>query len=144
MKNQTKIKKVNWITLAIVLIVNIVSAVLTVYDLNNQTPSAFGDEEQSRVEFRWGMLHTMFFLVVLMLASILLAGWKRLFPFNAPLAIILTGFCYQLFFLTFIVGWVGMQGTLGMLVSFFIGMNLCIAYTVSMLSERRNAAKTKN
>lgn len=142
MNNKAKIKKVNWVVFTIVLLVSIISAVMTVFDLTAQTASAF-DAEQSRLAFGWGMLHTIFFLVVLILVTLLIAGWKRLFPFNAPLAIILTGFCYQLFFLTFTVGWIAMQGTLGMLVSFFIGMALIIAYAVSLLFERRRTIVTK-
>src|SRR5690606_17065024 len=66
---------------------------------------------------------------------------KRLFPFNVPIAIILVGFCYMLFFLTFTIGWIGALGMFGFLIAFLIGVVLMISYAVSNRRERR---KTMN
>lgn len=71
----------------------------------------------------------------------LLQNWKRLFPFNVPIAIILVGFCYVLLFLTCTIGWVGIQGILGFFISFFIGMILIISYLISFLIQRRRVQK---
>ncbi|WP_245864218.1 hypothetical protein [Fredinandcohnia onubensis] len=82
----------------------------------------------------------MFISIAVLISSALLAkGWKRLFPFNVPIAIILLGFCYFLFFLIFTTGWVGFQGMFGFFIAFLLGVILIIFYTVVNRIERRKA-----
>lgn len=135
MKNKNKLQAINWIIFTIVLLTAVITAFTTMYDLNN-TP-AFGEEAQSRAGFRWGTLHIIFLIAILIISVFLATGWKRLFPFNVPVAIILVGFCYVLFFLTFTIGWVGIQGMLGFFIAFLIGMILIGCYSISFLMERR-------
>lgn len=135
MKNKNKLQAINWIIFTIVLLTAVITAFTTMYDLNN-TP-AFGEEAQSRAGFRWGTLHIIFLIAIFIISVFLATGWKRLFPFNVPVAIILVGFCYVLFFLTFTIGWVGIQGMLGFFIAFLIGMILIGCYSISFLMERR-------
>lgn len=135
MKNKNKLQAINWIIFTIVLLTAVITAFTTMYDLNN-TP-AFGEEAQSRAGFRFGTLHMIFLVAILIISVFLATGWKRLFPFNVPVAIILVGFCYVLFFLTFTIGWVGIQGMLGFFIAFLIGMILIGCYSISFLMERR-------
>ncbi|WP_338472936.1 RND transporter [Niallia sp. XMNu-256] len=139
MKNKTNLKTINWIIFIIVVLTAIITAIITIYDLYN-TP-AFGEAAQSRVEFRWGTLHMIISIAILILSIFLAIGWKRLFPFNVPIAIILVGFCYLLFFLTFTVGWVAIQGMLGFFIAFLVGGILLISYSISFLIHYR---KTTN
>jgi hypothetical protein len=99
----------------------------------------FGRDAQSRAEFRWGSIQ-MFILIAILIYSVLLAKeWKRLFPFNVPIAIILLGFCYVFFFLTFTTGWVDFQGMFGFFIALLLGLILIISYTIVNRIERRKA-----
>lgn len=140
MKNKNIIKKINGVTFIIILLVGIFTAGITLYDLNTQV--AFGEEGQSRAGFRWGIFHIIILVIILMSASFLGFAWQILFPFNVPIAIIIAGVCYQLFFLTFTIGWVGLNGTFGFLIAFLIGIILIISYTVlNFLESRKRSEK---
>lgn len=141
MKNKTNLKMINWSILIIVVLTAVISAIVTLYDLYN-TP-AFGEDAQSRAGFRWGTLHFFISIAILIISVFLAIGWKRLFPFNVPIFIILVGFCYVLFFLTFTIGWVGIQGMLGFLIAFLIGVILIISYSISILIQRLNATNNR-
>jgi len=135
MNSKNYLKAINWTIFILVVLTGIITASITMYKLLNIP--AFGEEAQSRVEFRWGSIQ-MFTVIALLISSVLLAkGWKRLFPFNVPIAIILLGFCYVLFFLTFTTGWVGFQGIFGFFIAFLIGMILGISYSIFNRIERR-------
>lgn len=134
MKNKNNLKTINWSIFILVVLTAFITAILTLYDLYN-TP-AFGEAAQSRAEFRWGALHIIILIIILVISVPLAISWKRLFPFNIPIAIILVGFCYELFFLAFTTGWVGFQGTFGFLIAFLIGMILIISYLISFLIQR--------
>lgn len=135
MKNKNTLKTINWVTFIIILLVGIFTAGFTLYDLNTQV--AFGEEGQSRAGFRWGILQKIILFTILLSSFLLSIGWKRLFPFNIPIAIIIAGLCYELFFLTFTIGWVGFVGTFGFLIAFLIGIILIISYTVIKFLESR-------
>jgi hypothetical protein len=132
---KSNLKAINWTIFIMVVLTAVITAFTTIYDLYH-TP-AFGEDAQSRVGFRWGTLHMIFLLAILIISVFLATGWKRLFPFNVPIAIILVGFCYVLFFLTFTIGWVGIQGMLGFFIAFLIGMILIGSYSISLLIKRR-------
>jgi len=139
MKNKTNLKTINWVTFITVLLVGVVTAAITLYDLNTHT--TYGEEGQSRAEFRWGFLHTTISVAILIISSFLALGWKRLFPFNVPIAIIIVGFCYVLFFLTFTIGWVGFLGIFGFFIAFLIGVILIVSYSVFYFLESRKTNK---
>lgn len=139
MKNKNILRTLNWGIFIIVVLTAVITAIITLYDLYH-TP-AFGEDAQSRAGFRWGTLHIIISMVILIISVFLAIGWKRLFPFNVPIAIILVGFCYILFFLTFTIGWVGIQGMLGFFIAFLIGVILISSYSISFLIHRR---KTTN
>ncbi|MER2049457.1 MAG: RND transporter, partial [Solibacillus sp.] len=80
MKNKNILITINWVTFTIMLLVGISTAAFTLYDLNTQI--RFGEELQSRAGFRWGIMHIIILIVVLLSTSLLCFGWKRLFPFN--------------------------------------------------------------
>ena len=139
MKNKNNLRTINWGIFIIVVLTAVITAIITLYDLYNIP--AFGEDAQSRAGFRWGTLHIIISMVILINSVFLAIGWKRLFPFNVPIAIILVGFCYILFFLTFTIGWVGIQGMLGFFIAFLIGVILISSYSISLLIQRR---KTTN
>ena len=141
MKNKSNFKKINWVIFTIIVLVGVVTAVITLYDLNSTTHTTLGDEGQSRVEFGWGFLHTIISVAILLISSFLALGWKRLFPFNVPIAIIIAGFCYVLFFLTFTIGWVGFLGIFGFFIAFLIGVILIVSYSVFNFLESRKTNK---
>ncbi len=136
MKNKNNLKAINWIIFILVVLTAVITAYITLYDLYNSPD--FGEDAQLRAGFRWGSLHIIISIAILIISAFLAIGWKRSFPYNVPVAIILVGFCYILFFLTFTIGWVGMQGMLGFFIAFLIGMILIISYCISFLIERRN------
>lgn len=140
MKNKNNLKTINWVIFITIVLVGVVTAAITLYDLNTHT--TFGEEGQSRAQFRWGFLHTMISVAILLISSFLALRWKRLFPFNVPIAIIITGFCYVLFFLTFTIGWVGFLGIFGFFIAFLIGAILIVSYSVFNFLESRKTNKT--
>ncbi|MFS0875231.1 RND transporter [Solibacillus isronensis] len=140
MKYKNTLKTINWVTFIIILMVGIFTAGMTLYDLNTQV--AFGEEGQSRAGFRWGIFHNIILVTILLSAAFLGFAWKFLFPFNVPIAIIIAGLCYQLFFLTFTIGWVGLNGIFGFFIAFLIGIILIISYTVIKFLESRKTIET--
>ncbi|KKK39100.1 RND transporter [Mesobacillus campisalis] len=139
MKNKNNLKTINWSIFVIVLLTAVITATITLNDLYN-TP-AFGEDAQSRAGLRWGTLHFVITIAMLIIFAFLAKGWKQLFPFNVPIAIILVGFCYELFFLTFTIGWVGIQGMLGFLIAILIALILISSYSIYFLVERRRTVK---
>ena len=129
MKNN--LKTINWTIFTIIVLVGVVTAAITLSDLNTHTM------DQSRTEFRWGFLNMIISVVILLISSILAFGWKKLFPFNVPIAIIIVGFCYVLFFLTFTIGWVGFLGIFGFFIAFLTGVILIVSYAVFYYLESR-------
>lgn len=135
MKNNNILKTINWVTFTTIVLGGIVTVAITLYDLNTDTT------EQSRAEFRWGFLHTIISVTILLISTFLVLGWKRLYPFNIPFAIIIVGFCYVLFFFTFTIGWVGFLGIFGFFIAFVTGVILIVSYAVLYFLESRKANK---
>ncbi|SDN63134.1 RND transporter [Alkalicoccus daliensis] len=138
MKNEGTLKNINWSVFIIALLLAIITAGMTMYDLNTST--AVGEAAQSRTAFRWGSLNVITAVIIVAMITFLAVAWKRIFPFNVPIAIILLGFCYQLFFNTFTIGWVGMLGMLGLFVAFLTGIILIVSYSVHLIIEQRRTA----
>lgn len=141
MKNQNNLKTINWAIFTSIILVGVVTAAITLFDLNSTTHTTIGEEAQSRADFRWGSLHTIILVAILFISSFLVWGWKRVFPYNVPIAIIIAGFCYVLFFQTFTVGWVGIQGIIGFFIAFLIGIILILSYLVFNFLESRKINK---
>lgn len=137
MKNKSDVKKINRVILAIVLLLGVGTAIFSLVDLMSTADTAFGEEAQSRIEFSWGLFQTGILIALVIILILLVKGWNRIFPFNVPLAIILFGFYYQLFFLVFTVGWVRLQGMLGLLAALLVGVILIVIYAISILNKRR-------
>ncbi|MFD1032511.1 RND transporter [Metaplanococcus flavidus] len=137
MKNESNVRTINRVILAIVLVLGLGTALFTIVDLISTADTAFGEEAQSRYEFGWGLSQTTVLIALAAILILLVIGWNRIFPFNVPLAVILFGFCYQFFFLVFTVGWVGFQGLVGLLAALFLGIILSVIYAISILSGRR-------
>ena len=141
MKNRYNFKIINWVTFAIIILVGVITATITLYDLNSTTHSTLGNEAQSRAEFGWGFLHTIISVAIILISSFLALGWKRLFPFNVPIAIVIAGLCYLLFFLTFTIGWVRFLGIFGFFIALLIGGILIVSYSVLNFLESRKTNK---
>ncbi|RSL29933.1 hypothetical protein D7Z54_28775 [Salibacterium salarium] len=69
--------------------------------------------------------------VLIILSALLIIKWKQWYPYSIPLGIILGGLYYQLFYLLFTVGWVGLQGIIGLAIALVTGIILMIYYLVS-------------
>jgi hypothetical protein len=66
--------------------------------------------------------------MVLLFTAILAIGWKRVFPFNGPLAIILFGFYFEVFFIFFTRGWIGFMGVFGLAIAVIIALIMMVSY----------------
>lgn len=141
MKNRNNFKIINWVTFAIIILVGVVTATITLYDLNSTAHTTLGDEGQSRAEFGWGFLHTIISVAIILISAFLALGWKRLFPLNVPIAIVIAGLCYVLFFLTFTIGWVRSLGFFGFFIALLIGVSLILTYSVFNFLESRKTNK---
>ncbi|MBA2869823.1 hypothetical protein HNQ85_000081 [Anoxybacillus calidus] len=143
MKNKSHLKTINWFIFGLLISIGVITAIITLLDLNNLNDTTQSlDGRQSRAEFRWSSMHTAMTVVLLILSTFLAIGWKRLFPFNVPIALIIAGFYYELFFLTFTVGWVGIQGMIGLLLALLTGVILIISHSVFIFIKRKKAIKS--
>lgn len=136
LRSEKIFQKTNWIIFIILVLIGIVTAAITMIDLNSSA-HAVGEAAQSRLQFRWGSLHLFLTIGILISLVFIIVGWKRLFPFNVPLTIIILGISYFLFFLTFTVGWVGIQGILGLMLALVVAMILIVSYSITRIIERR-------
>ncbi|WP_077617515.1 RND transporter [Bacillus sinesaloumensis] len=137
MEIQINKKVLNWTVFTLVLLAAIITITSTVYDLYYSP--GIGEAAQSRLGFRWGTIHLIISVILLLFSGLLAINWKRMFPFNIPVAIILVGFYYELFFLTFTIGWVGALGMFGFVIAFLIGATLIISYSIANLLDRRKS-----
>jgi hypothetical protein len=137
MRNRKKLRSINWGIFLVVVLTAVITASSTMFELSDPIITDLGDGEKSRLEFRWGSVHNFILAAIMIISCLLATTWKRLFPYNMPIMIILLGIAYALFFLTFTVGWVGLQGLLGFIVAFLFGIFLMIVYSISDLIQRR-------
>jgi len=137
MRNRKKLRSINWGIFIVAVLTAVITASRTMFELTEPIITDLGDGEQSRLEFRWGFIHNFILAAIIIISCLLATAWKRLFPYNMPIMIILLGIAYILFFLTFTVGWVGIQGMLGFIVAFLFGIFLMIVYSISDLIQRR-------
>ncbi|RIW31992.1 RND transporter [Bacillus salacetis] len=130
MRNKETLRKINWFIFAIVIILGLMMLSEAFQELRDLADSPGGADAQSRRDFRWDSSSTVLLVVLLSFTSLLLLLWKRIFPFNVPVALILLGFYYLLFFMTFTTGWVGLVGVMGLAAAVLIGVIMIIAYTI--------------
>jgi hypothetical protein len=140
MKNREQLKSINWGIFIVAVLTAVITAISTIFELSAPILTDTRDGEQSRLEFCWGSIHSFILTAIIIISCLLVPAWNRLFPYNMPIMIILLGFVYALFFLTFTVGWVGVQGMLGFIIAFLLGIFLIITYSILDLNQRR---KTK-
>ncbi len=127
-------RRMNWSVFRLLVISGGIATAVTIVDLM-KGPSDSLDGDQSYIGFNWEFHDTVMSLTLAILTVLLAAYWKRLFPFNMALAIILSGFFYQLFFFIFTVGWDGFQGLVGLIVSVFAGLFLFIWQGVLLFKQ---------
>lgn len=141
MKNKNFLNTTNWVVFTAILLLGVVTAAIALYDLNSTIHVNFSDEWQSHAGFRWGSFNKAISVIILVMSSFLAVGWKRLFPFNVPIAIIIVGFSYLLIFHTFTVGWIATQGMIGFFIAFLTGVVLIAIYLSFNFLENRKTEK---
>ena len=135
MKNERRIKIINWSVFLIFLVVGIVTIFVTFLDLVNMSNDA-KITSQSRIEFDWNEENRIFGIILLILSILLILFWKRLFPFNVPVALIIMGLFYELFSLVYFSGWVGIQGVIGLAIATLTGSVMLIIYFLLRITKR--------
>lgn len=141
MKREVDFKNINWSILILVILIAVITISMSFYDLYHPATTSTEDNAQSRIDLRWSFIHTIFSMAIILISTFLTLAWKRIFPFNIPITIILVGLCYALFFLSFTAGWVAIQGLLGFIIALLIGLILTIIYSVSIFVGRMKANK---
>jgi hypothetical protein len=84
-KYEKKFQEINRIVFRILAVIGVLIALSTLGSLDN---AANVTGEESYRYFRWNSASSTLLMVLLFLTAILAIGWKRVFPFNGPLAII--------------------------------------------------------
>ena len=138
MKNKSSYQQINW-TLIVLLAVSAVWSILSTFN-ELAHPSAedlAGDGPQSRLLPFLGPDQMAGLVILAALAALLVWKWKRLFPFNGPLALVLGGSVYAWIFFTFTIGWVRMMGMFGFLLAAGIGFLLVLIYGLLSISQKR-------
>lgn len=138
MKNNFSYQQMNW-TLIVLLAVSAVWSILSTFN-ELAHPSAedlAGDGPQSRLLPFFGPDQMAGLVILAALAGLLVWKWKRLFPFNGPLALVLGGIIYAWIFFTFTIGWVRMMGIFGFLLAAGIGFLLVLIYGLSSIFQKR-------
>ncbi|WP_404452046.1 hypothetical protein LG329_17095 [Virgibacillus necropolis] len=135
MKKEQTIKLVNWFVFFVFLVLGIVTAIMTFSDLVHAS-YAERMQSQSQIEVEWNETRRNLGITLLILSVLLIVFWKRLFPFNVPFAIIIMGLIYELFYLTYFSGWVGVQGVVGLVVAVLTGIVMIIIYAI-LRSKRK-------
>ncbi|QWC23456.1 hypothetical protein KJK41_03530 [Bacillus haikouensis] len=122
-------QSVNWTVLGLLILCGLVFAGSTFGSLMNATPDEL-DGMQSRIENRWNQDLWVFAGIVGACTLMLIVLWKRLFPYNVPLAIILGGFGFELLFQATVTGWAGLAGLIGLAVALVVGVLMILVYAV--------------
>ncbi|OXS57195.1 hypothetical protein B0G93_11879 [Bacillus sp. V-88] len=127
MKNKKRFQKINWTVFGILALSGVLLVLSTWRSLKN-VDAVIGEE--SYRDFGWDSASSTLLMVLLFLTTLLSIGWKRVFPFNGPLAIILLGFYFELFFLIFTRGWVGFMGDFGLAIAVMIALVMMVSYVI--------------
>ncbi|MET3728290.1 succinate-acetate transporter protein [Fictibacillus halophilus] len=112
-------------------ILSLITIVLTFIELNQ--PYETPEDAQSRFELHVQPIFTMIMIGATFAAFKLC---KKVQLFAGPLFILLGGFWYFWLFLTFTIGWVRMQGLVGLAFSIFSCFFLTIYHLYTVLKNR--------
>lgn len=130
MRNKERFQKINWIVFGALLFVGLLLLSEGFDETRKLVDSQSYDAGQTRLEFRWDSSQTILTAVLLFFSAILEIVWKRVFPFNVPLAMIISGFFYALFTMSYLTGWGGIIGFIGFVLFVSVGVILILSYTV--------------
>jgi hypothetical protein len=119
----------NWTVFGLMVLAGLVLAGDTYGSLMNATPDEL-DGMQSRIENRWNQDMLVFAGILGVCTLLLVALWKKLFPHNVPLAIILGGFWFEFLFQVTVTGWAGLVGLVGLAVAVVVGVMMMLVYAV--------------
>jgi hypothetical protein len=119
----------NWTVFGLLVLAGLVLAGDTYGSLMNATADEL-DGMQSRIENRWTQELWVFAGILGVCTLLLVVLWKRLFPHNVPLAIILGGFWFEFLFQATVTGWAGLVGLVGLAVAVGIGVIMMLVYAV--------------
>jgi hypothetical protein len=128
-----EVQAINWSVFGILVFAGLVLAINTFGSLRNATAEEL-DRMQSRIEIRWDQEMWVFALILGFFTLLLIVFWKRLFPHNVPLAIIMGGFWFQFLFQVTVTGWAGLVGMVGLAVAIAAGLIMMLVYA---LGERK-------
>jgi hypothetical protein len=128
-----EVQAINWSVFGILVFAGLVLAINTFGSLRNATAEEL-DRMQSRIEIRWDQEMWVFALILGFCTLLLIVVWKRLFPHNVPLAIIMGGFWFQFLFQVTVTGWAGLVGMVGLAVAIAAGLIMMLVYA---LGERK-------
>jgi hypothetical protein len=129
MSAKKEVQTINWTMLGLLALAGFVSAVSTLSNLKNMTPEQ-ETEGQSRFQVQWEQPETIFAVVLGSITLLLILGWKRLFPYNVPLAMIVGGVWYAFLFQVTTIGWAGLIGFVGLLIAVVVGLLMMIIYSL--------------
>ncbi|MGD6967342.1 hypothetical protein ACQCVP_12995 [Rossellomorea vietnamensis] len=130
MRHKERFQKINWIVYGSLLIISILLLSEGLDGTRKLADSQSYDAGQSRLEFRWDSSQTALAAVLLFFSAILAIVWKRVFPFNVPLAMIISGFYYALFTMSYLTGWGGIIGFIGFVLFVSAGVIMILCYAV--------------
>ncbi|PFA66709.1 RND transporter [Bacillus sp. AFS015802] len=127
MNVRKEVQTINWTLFGVMTLAGLVSAGSTLTKLKNLTPEQ-ETEGQSRFRVQWEQPETILALILGSITLLLILGWKKLFPFNVPLAMIVGGVWYAFLFQVTTVGWAGLIGFVGLLIAMVAGLLMIIIY----------------
>lgn len=115
-------KTINWLVFTFLILIGVITGFSSMMGLD-QAP-------QSRFDFSWDSTLAIITVTLFIFSIALGIGWKRLFPFNVPIALMIIGGWYFFIFITFVTGWVGILGMIGLAIGFAAGLLLIILHSV--------------
>jgi hypothetical protein len=128
-----EVQAINWTVFVLFVLAGLGLAGNTFGSLRNSTSEEL-DRMQSRIEIQWYQEMWVFAVILGFCTLLLVVFWKRLFPHNVPLAIIMGGFWFEFLFQVTVTGWAGLVGLVGLAVAIAAGLIMMFVYA---LGERR-------
>jgi hypothetical protein len=129
-RNKKNFQQINWTIFGILVVIGGCIAISILVSLGDAVHTT---GEESYRDFRWVSAASTLLTTLLLFTAVLIFIWKRIFPFNVPLVIILLGFYFELFFLIFTTGWIGFMGIFGLAIAVIIALIMIIVYAIYLL-----------